>query len=115
MNVNLAKSSISAKGKEMQTIITNNHWRNFVDSYDVPEKVIAEQFDYLDLGHEDSGGTFFKYRGYWYHLSDFLVPSAGCSEEMRQWDGFAADSYFSGIAIKLSEDCEQYKVALILS
>ena len=96
----------------MQTI-TNNHWRNFVDSYDVPAQVLADQFDYLD--QDDSGGMFFQYRNYWYHISDFMAPTNGAPDDLKEWDGFHADSYFSGVAIKLSADGEQYQVALLLS
>jgi hypothetical protein len=95
--------------------ITNNQWRDFVDSYDVPSKVLADQFEHLDLGFEHSGGGFFKYRGYWYHLSDFLATSADAPGELAKWQGFHGDSFFSGVAVRISDDGEQYQVATLLS
>lgn len=91
-------------------VITNHHWRQFRYRYEVPPEVLADQFDYQDADESTDG--FFQYRGSWYHLDDFQVCNAG---ELQEWDGFAPDSYFSGVAIRLSDDCEEYQVALILT
>ena len=91
----------------MQTI-TNRHWRNFSYRNEVPESVLTSEFDYLS---EDEGfDGFFQYRKNWYHLSSFVR-----SEAASGWDGFAADSHFSGVAIKVSDNGEQYQVGLLLS
>ena len=63
-----------------------------------------KEFDYLG---EDEG-TFFRYRGNVYDLGEFMRT---LNEELKGWDGFAADTYFSGVAVKLSEDGDQVKVA----
>jgi len=96
------------------TIRTNHHWRPFRYRYEVPEVVLADQFDHLD---EDEGyDGFLCYRGWWYHLSDFMVwTSVGVPEEMTRWDGYASDSFFSGVLIKVSEDGEEYQVATYYS
>jgi hypothetical protein len=84
-------------------IYTDNKWKNFKYGYEVPKKVLKSQFDYLKDGEELDG--FFKYRNYWYHLSDFMTTT------IPKWDGAAGDSYFSGVLIKVSKDGEKYKAA----
>ena len=86
-------------------IITNHHWRQFKYRYEVPPSVLEDQFDLCD---DDDG--FIHYRGRWYHLSEFMV-----TDQFSEWDGFHSDSFFSGILIKLSDDGEEYQVALALS
>lgn len=90
----------------MTTIIKTNHqWRNFEYRHNVPSKVLREQFDWL----EDPDG-YFRYRGYWYHLSEFEY-----TEIIPGFSGIKMDSFYSGVVIKLSRDCEQYKVGTLLS
>ena len=87
-------------------ITTNHHWREFLTESDVPADVLADQFDYLD---EQDSSTYFQYRGWWYHLSDFM-----CTGKMffgTQWGGYASDSFFSGVLIRLAEDGERYQIA----
>lgn len=91
-------------------IRTDNQWHDFVYRYDVPASVLADQFDWLD---EDTDDGFFRYRGYWYHLSQF--ERTGGSDEFKGWDGYQGDSYFSGILIKVSGNVEQYKVGTYTS
>jgi len=81
--------------------ITNNHWRQFRYRDEVPAKVLADQFDYQD---EDTTDGYFEYKGYWYHLDMFMR----CSGD---WEGSHGDSAFSGVMIRLSQDCEEYQVA----
>ena len=83
-------------------IRTNNHWRPFSYRDEVPGHVLADQFDYQA---EDVLDGFFKYRGTWYHVDQFMrLP------DDDPWDGASADSAFSGVVIKLSRDGEHYKV-----
>jgi len=90
-------------------IVTNHHKRQFAYRNEVPANVLADQFDHLDAADVDG---FFRYRRYWYHVSDFTVST---SPELADWHGFHADSFFSGIAIRISEDGETYQVGLILA
>ena len=91
-----------------KTVIkTNHHERLFSYAYEVPESVLKSDFDYL----EDGEGTFFKYKGWWYSLDQFTATSGPDDE----WDGYHADSYFSGVCIKVSDDCETYKVGTYFS
>lgn len=88
------------------TIKTNHQWRHLVYSYDVPLKVLLDQFDYLN---QDNGGSdgFFHYRGYWYHIGDFMSFTGDVEPPLKGWHGYSGDSYFSGVMIKLSKDGEQ--------
>tara|TARA_R110000744_G_scaffold276023_1_gene388782 strand:+ start:118 stop:420 length:303 start_codon:yes stop_codon:yes gene_type:complete len=86
--------------------ITNNHNRDLVYRYDVPQDVLDGDLDWTS---DDDCSGYLQYRGYWYHLSQFMVTG------IEGWDGFHGDSFFSGVAIRLSEDCETYQIATILS
>ena len=80
-------------------IRTSNKWREFVDVYDVPKKVIADQFDY------NHGSSFFKYKGYWYNLDQFMRGGPAA------WDGIHNDSAFSGVLIRLNPSDGTFQVA----
>jgi len=90
-------------------IKTNNHARYFLYGYEVPKKVMKEQFSHL--ADDEKADGFFKYRGQYYHTSDFLRISEGAPADMQKWHGVVNDSMFSGVLIRISEDCEQYQVA----
>ena len=87
-------------------IITNQNWRQFTYRSDVPDSIFKDQFSHLS--NDDIDG-FFKYRNYWYHLSDFIVTT------IKGWDGVVSDSFFSGVLIKISNDGERYKVGTYFS
>ena len=94
---------------------TNNHWRQFVYRDDVPAAVLADQFDWTDKDHTEHGDYsdgFFQYRGFWYHLGDFM---RGGMTEDDQWQGHCGDSYFSGTLIEVSRDGEEYRIATYTS
>jgi len=94
------------------TITTDNKWRHLTYRSDVPASVLADQFDYQNP--EDTSDGFFKYRGYWYHIDGFM-RAADPSNPLTAWDGYAADSYFSGVVIKLSRDGESIMVGRYMS
>lgn len=85
-------------------IITNKQWRDFICGYDVPESV--KQSEYCHLSDVEACDGFIKYRGNYYHLSDFLV-----TDDISEWQGVHCDSAFSGILIKVLDDGEQYQIA----
>jgi hypothetical protein len=104
-------------------IITNNHDRHFVYRCDVPESVLANDLDWTT--EEEHFDGYFCYRGTWYHVGQFMTfhgvawiqsadPHASYEVHSDQWGGYHGDSYFSGVLIKLSEDCETYRVATYL-
>ena len=81
-------------------IITNNQPRFLKYRYEVPNKILETDFDWCD---EDNG--FFQYKGEWYHISEFMRINAH-DASLRAWDGYANDTYFSGVLIRLSDDGE---------
>ena len=98
-------------------ITSNSHERQFIYRHDVPADILSNQFDYLDA---DTFDGFLKYRGHWYHTSCFMrfgfpfnqVPQWA---QDQGWDGYHSDSFFSGVVIKISDDCETYKIATFTS
>ncbi len=87
-------------------ITTNHHWRDFKFRYEVPANVLNNELDWTD--EDDTDGYFF-YKWGWYHLSMFMRTG------IDGWDGFHGDSFFSGVAIRLSEDGERYQVATVIA
>lgn len=104
-------SSLPASDEKRLTIKTDNKWHGFKYRNEVPAKVLKDQFDYQD---EDISDNFFKFKGTWYHTDQFMRLDDR-NGEMKGWDGYAGDSYFSGVLIKLSSDGERYKVATYYS
>ena len=87
-------------------VTTDRKWKPFQSRYEVPKRVLESQFDYLD---EDASDMYFKYGRTWYHTSQFeRIPSS--SDALSGWDGLLAESWSSGVLIKLSPDAEQYQV-----
>lgn len=107
------------------TILTNNVPRELLQAWQLSKTELAE-FDYLidspkNATDEElqelwfnSGAEFFRYRGQLYDMSQFsrILASAAkscnpraCAEPSFQgWDGYASDSYFSGILVKYARD-----------
>ncbi len=97
-------------------IYTNNQPRDFIDPSDLTEEE-RERFDYVDMA--SAHGEFLRYQGHAYHLSEFIriePPGiAGSPSAIRVtedslfcgWHGVAADSYFSGVLIRIIDDAEQ--------
>jgi hypothetical protein len=89
---------------KMNNVTTDNKWKQFKYGNEVPDKVLSENFDWL----EEKTDGFFVYRKSWYHVSEFMnVPD---TETFKGWDGYSSDSAFSGVLIKISKDGEEYKI-----
>lgn len=89
-------------------IITNNHWNDFLDGFELPESVHSD-FDWMD---DIMDGTFIKYRNVFYSLDEFMRnDTAG----FGTWHGYKSDSFFSGVLIRISDDGEQYQIATYIS
>lgn len=95
------------------TIKTDHKWRNFKYGYEAPAKIMASDFDHLEDGEADDG--FIHYRRRWYHVSDFMVVGEGNPLKEMGFNGYLNDTYFSGVAIEVSRDCEQYRIATFYS
>ena len=97
----------------MLRIITDNKWRPFRYSSEVPDKEWISSFDHLD---RNEATRFFCYRGSWYSLDEFTVFTyAADTGDFKGWDGMLGQSYFSGILIKISKDGEMYKIGRYMS
>ena len=92
-------------------IITNNHWRNILYSYELSARERAE-FDYMEADDFECH-SFIRYRGLVYDLGEFM-QTLECPE-MSLWDGYQPDSYFSGVLITYSADYEQVKMATYIA
>lgn len=92
-------------------IKTNNRWRPFSYRYEVPARILRDQFDYQNA--EEATDGFIHYRGRWYHADEFMkVETDG---PLSAWHGYAPNSFFSGIVIRVSSDCEMYQIGTYYS
>ena len=108
------------------TIITNNHEYELRAIDQIPMRVVFDQFDYVlddpkDINSaHDYSQRFFKYRGWWYDVSEFVriefertnsfTTVVDKDSPLARWDGVQSDSYFSGIVVKYTDDFEAVKV-----
>ena len=88
-------------------VITNNHWREVISGYELPDKM-RQEFDYLE-GEDFDCNNFIKYNGQYYDLSDFLRIE-GESHPLADWHGVANHTYFSGLVIRLSSCGDAYQI-----
>ncbi len=91
-------------------IVTNNHSREMINYYDLPESE-RTHFDYVDED-ERADYRFFKYRGSYYDSHEFIriiarrdtyngwAMQVDNDSPLLAWDGIQSDSYFSGIVVK---------------
>lgn len=94
-------------------VITNNHWREHIYGFQLPDDV-RKEFDYLEDIEEK---LFIHYKGK-YYLDEFMRIDDVMtlySPEFKGWHGYMPDSFFSGLLIRYSKDCEQYQIATYFS
>lgn len=95
----------------MTTIRTNNVPRPIIYGFDLTPNERAE-FDFLDWGEPGfaaEGDQFFRYKGRVYYLGNFMrIKNPGTTppsdDPFWNWDGYAGDSYFSGLVVKIPND-----------
>ena len=69
---------------------------------------IRKQYDWMLPEDIECNFGFFKYRGCFYHLQDFMRVANEATGDLVGWDGYAGDSFFSGTLIKLADnDCDR--------
>ncbi len=86
-------------------IKTNNQPRRlfFACELSQPERAkLRQQFDWMDDERFDHDCSFFKYRGEYHNLADFMViQSADVQSTFKGWHCIASDSNVSGMVVKL--------------
>ena len=82
-------------------IITNNQPREFIYGFELP-KSKRKDFDYMKTDEEFNNNQFVKYRGDYYDLNEFMRIEN--NSDLKDWDGYSSDTYFSGILIKFCDD-----------
>ena len=80
-------------------IKTNNIPRLLKYGYEMPDN-IRKDFDYIKDDFDSH--EFFVYKGQWYDLEEFI--RIGNNNALKGWHGYMADSFFSGILVKLVEE-----------
>lgn len=80
------------------TIKTNNVPRDIISGFELPDNIKPE-FDYMD---NVEGGSFIRYKNDYYDIGDFVRTDN--NGHLKEWDGYTAETYFSGVAIKLVDD-----------
>lgn len=95
------------------TITSDEKIKQFKYRHEVPAKILKDHFGHLS--EDEAVDGFFKYRGYWYHLSDFMRITPGMAPHFNRWSGYLSDSFFSGIVIMLLGDMETYKIGRFYS
>lgn len=46
-----------------------------------------------------------RYKGEWYCMEDFM--RAGKDSPLSEWDGYTADTFFSGVLVRFVDDGER--------
>ena len=94
-------------------IITDNKYRPVLYWHDLTPK---EQEEYAYLEAVDKGfDVFFRYRKWCYYLGDFIRVDNNAPLPLKGWDGYHADSFFSGVLVRYSECADAVKVATYIS
>jgi hypothetical protein len=91
-------------------IITNNIPRQLIYGYELTEEE-KKDFDYL--GEDIDGHDFFRYKGNVYDPDEFMRIEN--NSELKNWDGYSSDTYFSGVLIKYTQDNESVIVGRYFS
>lgn len=94
-------------------IVTNNQPRNILTWYDLtPDE--QKEFEYFN---PSDIGQFFRYKNCVYDLWEFMRIDANIAphpqrDGWEKWHGYASDSYFSGVLVRYTSDCEQVIVGM---
>lgn len=86
-------------------VVTNNAPRPVLSGWDLTEKE-REEFDYIE-NVIDEPYRFFRYKGNVYDLQEFTLTG----KDLENWDGVRADSFFSGVVIKLISGDDESVIA----
>lgn len=98
------------------TIKTNNQPRELKCLFEFSpqqQQRIRSDFDWMQDIETTQG--FFEYRGTIHHLENFLRVNAGTDDVTQGWDGYEADTYFSGTLVRLTSDSDHVVVGSYFS
>lgn len=70
------------------------------------KKILKDQF--LHLEEDDSSDVFLKYKGMYFHLSDFEIMDGP-----KPWHGAHAAHAFMAYVIEVSRDHEEYRIGIL--
>jgi hypothetical protein len=94
-------------------IISNHHKIPLIYWYELTDKEKSE-FDWIINNNDDPNDfTFFHYKNNTYCLSEFMRIDN--NDDMKSWDGYSSDSFFSGILVKYTDDSNYIIAAWYLS
>lgn len=86
----------------MLQVITNHHEHDILYWWELTPSEKRE-FDWIERnGANPDEYEFFRYRGNAYCTSDFMPIENNA--DLKDWDGYVSDSYFSGIVIKYARE-----------
>lgn len=97
--------------KDGLNIITNNIPRDIIYGYQLPKK-FRKEYDFMDEEEIDNS-PFFKYRDWYFYIGDFMRISN--DTDLKGWDGYMSETFFSGIVVKYTEDFDQIIVGTYFS
>lgn len=97
-------------------IVSNNVPRQVFYGYELTDKERIE-FDYLEED-ELRERAFFKYKGETYDMGEFMRVTdvmALHNDQLKDWHGYMADSYFSGILVRYTDNDDEIVVGQFFS
>lgn len=87
-------------------ITSNYHRYEPVSWREIDDPATQAAFEYV--GDDIDTPRFVKYRGEWYDINEFLCGAAIRSQDgFESWDGFVADTFFSGILVKYMDNYDE--------
>lgn len=98
-------------------VITNNVPRDVVEGFELKPSERAE-FDYIDwpaVERGEASPTFFRYKGQLHDLGEFSAWTTTPHAELRAWDGYRSDSFFSALVVRYVDDFERVIVGRVMS
>jgi hypothetical protein len=96
---------------------TNNVPRDVIEGYEL-SPAEREEFDYIDWSAVERGQaspTFFRYKGELHDLGEFTVWASTPHDELKKWDGYRSDTFFSALVVRYVDDFERVIVGLVMS
>lgn len=102
-------------------IITNNAPRDVIYGFELSAAERAE-FDYIDWDAVEAGDTdpeFVRYQGKLHDLHEFMstheLSKDADLHDLSDWDGYQADSFFSGLVVRFVDDYERVIVGTYMA